>query len=235
MIPHKLVGSARAPGQGAELRCFHHDRDFTIYVDGTELMSTRVYGSEEALAELALARFGEGQARRVLVGGLGMGFTLARTLKLTGPDTVVDVAELVPEVVDWNRELFGHCADHPLRDQRTNLILGDVGRVLTGARGCYDVILLDVDNGPEGLLHADNNLLYDDRGLATARNALRPGGVLAVWSAHDNHAFEQRLRHVGFQPIRHRVRARRTKGPWRTIWVATIKPSHTKARGAAPV
>ncbi|MFO1077222.1 MAG: hypothetical protein U1E73_05795 [Planctomycetota bacterium] len=233
MIRHELVGTARAPGQGGELRCFHHDRDFTIYVDGTELMSTRVYGSEEALAELALARFGQEDARRVLVGGLGMGFTLARALALTGPEAVVDVAELVPEVVTWNRELFGHCADHPLRDRRTNLIVGDVGHVIADARGCYDVILLDVDNGPEGLLRASNDLLYDARGLATARRALRPDGVLAVWSAHDNHAFEQRLRQGGFHPVRHRVRARRTKGPWRTIWVATTGAVPTATRSVA--
>ncbi len=224
MIPTELVGSARVPGQGGELRCFRHDRDFTIYVDGIELMSTRVFGSEQALAELAIGRRGVAHATRILVGGLGMGFTLARVLELCGPAAVVEVAELVPEVVDWNRRLFGHCAGHPLHDPRTHLIVGDVRHVLAQASQSHDVILLDVDNGPEGISHRDNAALYAEDGLRTARAALRPGGVLAVWSGHDDPAFERRLRRTGFQAVRHRVRARRTKGPWRTIWVATLPP-----------
>ncbi len=226
MIRHQLVGSAPIPGHGTghrgELRCYHHDGAFTFVVDSTELMSSRVHGSEEALAELALERLGARQAPRVLVGGLGMGFTLARALELVDAAAIVEVAELVPEVVTWNREVLGQCARHPLRDPRTHLIVGDVGEVIAAATGRYDAMLLDVDNGPEGLSRPCNDRLYDDRGLATARAALRPGGVLAVWSSVSNPAFTARLRRSGFAVAEHRVRARRTRGPRRTIWVAAV-------------
>lgn len=209
------------PGHLAELRCFRHDGDFTIWIDGTELMSSRVHGSEEALAELALQRLGPCQAPRVLVGGLGMGFTLARTLALVDAEAVVDVVELVPEVVSWNRDLLGHRTRHPLRDPRTNLIVGDVVETIAAAKGRYDAMLLDVDNGPEGLSRPSNEHLYGDSGLVAARAALRPGGVLAVWSSWANPPFTARLRRGGFCVAEHTVRARRTKGPRRTIWVAT--------------
>ena len=209
------------PGHLAELRCFRHDGDFTIWIDGTELMSSRVHGSEEALAELALERLGPRAAPRVLVGGLGMGFTLARTLALVDAEAVVDVVELVPEVVSWNRDLLGHRTRHPLRDPRTNLIVGDVVETIAAAKGRYDVMLLDVDNGPEGLSRPSNEHLYGEAGLVAARAALRPGGVLAVWSSWANPPFTARLRSGGFTVTEHTVRARRTKGPRRTIWVAT--------------
>lgn len=221
MIPRELLGSAPVPGHLAELRCFRHDGDFTIWLDGTELMSSRVHGSEEALAELALQRLGARAAPRLLVGGLGMGFTLARALALVDAAAVVDVAELVPEIVTWNRDLLGHCAGHPLRDPRTNLIVGDVGALLAAASRTYDAVLLDVDNGPVGLTHPDNDGLYGDQGLASARAALRPGGVFGIWSSARNPVFETRLRHCGFAVERHQVRARRDKGPRRTIWVAS--------------
>ncbi len=220
MIPHELVGTAPIPGHRAELRCFRHDGDFTIWIDGTELMSSRVHGSEEALAELALQRLGARRAARVLVGGLGMGFTLARTLSLLDDAATVDVVELVPEVVSWNRDLLGHRTRHPLRDARTKLIVGDVVEVIAAANGVYDAMLLDVDNGPAGLSRPSNDRLYGDAGLAAARAALRPGGVLAVWSSWANAEFDARLRRSGFAVTEHCVRARRTKGPRRTIWVA---------------
>ncbi len=212
---------ARIPGHTGELRCFHHDGNYTIRVDGIELMSTRVHGSEEQLAELALQRLGPRPAARVLVGGLGMGFTLARSLALLPPDAVVTVAELVPEVVEWNRELFGEHSRHPLRDARTQLIVDDVGKVLAEHRASFDAVLLDVDNGPDGLSRPANQALYGERGLAQARDALRPDGVLAVWSSWPAPRFTDRLRRSGFEVVEHRVRARRTKGPRRTIWVGT--------------
>lgn len=218
VIPQELVGSAKVPG-GGELHCYRHDGAFTIRVDGTELMSTRVFGSEEELAELAIERLGRRAAPRVLIGGLGMGFTLARTLQLVDAAAVVEVAELVPEVVAWNKELFGHCSGDPLRDPRARVVLGDVAACIGIANDHYDVMLLDVDNGPDGLTRPDNDRLYGERGLAQARAALRQGGVLGVWSAHRNDAFTQRLRRGGFDVREHRVRARRTKGPARTIWV----------------
>lgn len=221
MLPTTLVGVARIPGHTGELRCFHHDGDYTIRVDGIELMSTRVHGSEEQLAELALQRLGPRAAAHVLVGGLGMGFTLARALAMLPPDAVVTVAELVPEVVTWNRELFGDHNHHPLRDARTRLIVDDVGKVLADNRAGFDAVLLDVDNGPDGLSRPANQALYGERGLAQARDALRPGGVLAVWSSWPAPRFTDRLRRSGFDVVEHRVRARRTKGPRRTIWVGT--------------
>ncbi|MBL8730277.1 MAG: spermidine synthase [Planctomycetes bacterium] len=230
MKPHELVGSARVPGHDAELRCYRHDGDFTIWLDRVELMSSRVTGSEQMLAELALECLGARSAPRVLVGGLGMGFTLARVLALADAEAAVEVVELVPEVVTWNRDLLGQCAGHPLRDARTHLVLDDVGDVIRGAEDRYDAILLDVDNGPEGLSRPRNERLYGDRGLLAIHRALRPGGVLAVWSSADNRAFDKRVRRSGFHVTEHHVRARRTKGPRRTIWVARRTEPEAGAR-----
>ncbi|MCA8965854.1 MAG: spermidine synthase [Planctomycetes bacterium] len=224
MIPRELLGVGKVPGHsghGKELRCYRHDRDYSIWIDGIELMSSRVHGSEQALAELALDKLGPKAAPRILVGGLGMGFTLARALALVDEQARVDVAELVPEVVTWNRELFGHCAGNPLQDPRTHVVVDDVGKVIAGATGLYDAILLDVDNGPEGLSRPANNSLYNRPGLVAARAALGRGGVLAIWSSGEDETFERRLRDAGFAVKAHRVRARITKGPRRIIWVAT--------------
>jgi len=220
VIDHDLLGTARVPGDLAELRCFHFNGEYSIWVDGNELMSSHTHGSEQALAELSLARLGHRVAPRLLIGGLGMGFTLGRALALVDPHAQVEVAELVPEVVAWNRDLYGHFAGHPLRDPRTRLIVGDVAAALSAATGAYDAVMLDVDNGPARLSRADNDDLYAERGLATARNALRPGGVLAVWSTDDNAVFDARLRRSGFVVKKHTVRSRRTHGSQRTIWVA---------------
>jgi spermidine synthase len=223
VIAEQLVGTARIPGHDAELRCYRHDRDYWFRIDGIELMSTRAYGSEELLAELAVQRRGGRPAARVLVGGLGMGFTLARVLALLPHDATVDVAELVPEVVQWNRDLLGPFAGHPLRDSRVTVVVADVAEVLAGHPGCYDAVLLDVDNGPEALARPGNERLYRDQGLDAAKASLRRGGVLAVWSAGADPAFAGRLRRAGFVVAEHRVRARRTRGPRRTIWVATVR------------
>ena len=203
------------------MRCYHHDGDYEVWVDQTQLMSTRVYGSEEALVELAMQRLGHRKAPRVLVGGLGMGFTLARALALVPERGVVEVAELVPEIVTWNRELFGHCAGKPLEDPRARVIQGDVREVLEAAgEAAFDVVLLDVDNGPQGLSRPGNDSLYSRPGLKLLRKALKQGGVLAIWSSADDAAFDARLRKGRFQVQIHHVKARRTKGARRTIWVA---------------
>jgi spermidine synthase len=220
MIPQELMGAAKVPGQDRELRCYRHDGHFTFRTGRIELMSSRVHGSEEELAERALLRLPDPGSPRVLVGGLGMGFTLARALALLGPDAVVDVVEIVPEVVTWNRELLGHLSGHPLRDARVVLQVADVAAVIRGTRAAWDAILLDVDNGPEGLTSAANDQLYGDAGLAAACAALRPGGVLAVWSAAPDRAFPVRLRRHFRLVEEIRVRARRGRGPVRTIWVA---------------
>ena len=221
MKPRDLIATAAVPGHTGELRCYHHDGAYEVWVDHTELMSSRVFGSEEALAELAFERLGARRAPRVLVGGLGMGFTLARALALAPERAAVEVVELVPEIVAWNRELFGHCAGHPLKDPRARLVEGDVRAVVEAAgEGAYDVILLDVDNGPEGLSRPANDSLYSRPGLKRLRAALKQGGVLAVWSSGDDAAFDARLRQGRFNVKLHHPKARRTKGARRTIWVA---------------
>jgi len=221
MIPWEHLRSARVPGRSSELRLCRHDRDYVFRIDGTELMNSRAHGSEEALAELALARIAHEPAPRVLVGGLGMGYTLARVLALASAGARVDVVELVPEVIQWNRELIGHLAGHPLRDRRATVRGGDVGPVIRTARAHYDAILLDVDNGPEGLTSAGNDRIYSRAGVSAARAALRPCGVLAIWSTAADPAFCKRMRMAGLQVEEVRVRTRRTKGPRRFIWLAT--------------
>lgn len=215
-----MIATASIPGHSGELRCYHHDGDYEVWVDHTELMSSRVFGSEEQLAELGLERLGHRRTPRVLIGGLGMGFTLARTLALVTPRAIVEVAELVPEIVTWNQELFGHCAGHPLKDERAKLIVGDVREIIENAPDTYDLVLLDVDNGPEGLSRPSNDSLYNRTGLKKIRTSLKQGGVLAVWSSADDSKFDARIREIKFQVETRHVRARRTKGARRTIWTA---------------
>lgn len=224
VIPQELLGTANVPGQDGELKLYRHDRDFIFRVNGAELMTSRAHGSEELLAELALARLPEMGAARVLVGGLGMGFTLAKVLSLVGDNAVVDVVELVPEVVAWNREWLGELNGHPLGDPRVRLIEGDVVPRIRGAKADYDAILLDVDNGPEGLTRESNDRLYNRRGLSSARTALRRGGVLAIWSSANHPWFTKRIASCGLEVSEERVRARRAKGARRTIWVAVRPP-----------
>ncbi|MCB9876835.1 MAG: spermidine synthase [Planctomycetes bacterium] len=220
MKPRELIATANIPGQDQELRCYHHDGAYAVWVGNTELMSTRVFGSEEQLAELALERLGPRKAPRVLVGGLGMGFTLRRALQLLPEKASVEVVELVPEVVTWNREIYGQCAGHPLQDPRVTVTLGDVREAIENGEGAYDAILLDVDNGPEGLARPGNDSLYNTPGLKAQHRALKSGGVVAVWSSADHPQFDQRLRRGRWAVSQHRVRARRDKGPVRFIWVA---------------
>ncbi|WP_339095589.1 hypothetical protein WDJ50_13430 [Deinococcus sp. VB142] len=155
---------------------------------------------------------------RVLVGGLGMGFTLAEALRHLGPDARVVVAELVPQVVEWNRADLGECAGWPLRDPRVQVEVADVGAAM-GKSGPFDAILLDVDNGPEGLTRDDNGRLYSPAGLRRAWEALRPGGVLAVWSAHPAPAFTRKLEKAGFGVRVEQVRERVGKGAIHTVWL----------------
>jgi spermidine synthase len=220
LFPHELLGTAIVPGHRGELRLYRHDGDFTLRIDRHELMSSRVHGSEEVLAEAALQPLGALPAPRVLLGGLGMGFTLARTLALVPGTAEVVVAELVPEVVQWNQDWLGELTGRPLADPRVRVHVGDVAQVLAQPGVGFDAILLDVDNGPEGLTAAANDNLYQARGLSVARSALRAGGVLAVWSSAPDASFTVRLRQAGFAVEEVRVKARRTRGPVRTIWVA---------------
>jgi len=217
----ELLGEAEAP-DGTEMRLMRHDREYVIFSRGRILMSSRMHGSEAALAALACERAKTAEAPSVLVGGLGLGFTLRATLNLLPHDAAVVVAELVQAVVDWNLGPLGPLAGDPLRDRRTRLEVGDVGHLLAASRSRFDVILLDVDNGPEAFVSSGNVGLYGDPGLAAARAALKPGGVLAVWSAFDDRKFVRRLRYAGFSVRVEHVRARlKQGGPMHTIFVAT--------------
>lgn len=225
MIPWELLDTARIPGNGGELQLYRRDTEFSISIaGGSVLMSTRAHSSEDALAELACRPIADRFQPRVLIGGLGMGFTLATALRHLGANAEVVVAELVPAVVAWNRGPLGEHAGHPLRDERTRVREGDVARILKVERQAYDAILLDVDNGPVGLTHKKNNWLYTLEGLTASYIALRPRGVLAVWSAGPDTEFNERLRKVGFKVKQTRVRAQAKKGDLHTIWLAERGP-----------
>jgi spermidine synthase len=221
MVPRELIDVAPVPG-GEELRLYRRGGDFMVVLDRNELMSSRMSGSEEALATMTLDRLGARRAgARVLIGGYGMGFTLRAALRVLGPGSRVTVAELVPQIVDWARgpmaALTGGCLD----DARVALAIGDVGAVMARARGEYDAILLDVDNGPDGLTRLGNDRLYAPAGLAAAKAALAPGGILAVWSAAPDRAFTRRLGEAGLAGDEVQVAARSNgKGPRHTIWFA---------------
>lgn len=225
MIPDVLLASATIPDTRKELRLYQRGEMFSIKIAGRgELMNSRVHGSEIALAELACERIAGRTQTRVLVGGLGMGFTLAAALRVLGPEAEVVVAELVPEVVDWNREIMGEPAGHPLADPRSTVYVGDVGNLLREQRAGFDAILMDVDNGPEAMIRRENDWLYSVAGLETTRRALRPQGVLAVWSAGPDRLFSSRLHNAGFKVEEVTVRPHKAgKGPRHHIWLAAAK------------
>jgi spermidine synthase len=217
--PWELLGETRAP-DGADVKLMRRGGEYVILANGKSLMSSRMHGSEEALATLACRRARTLAEPCVLVGGLGMGFTLRATLDLLPPDATVIVAELLPAVVDWNRGPLGTLADHPLTDRRVRIDVGDVAATLRESSGRFDAVVLDVDNGPDAFTASTNAGLYSDRGLASVRAALKAGGVLAVWSAWEDRKFEQRLRHGAFTVEVERVRARLKKGgPRHTIFL----------------
>ena len=221
MIPWIQLGSARVPG-GGELRLKQRGTEFSIMLGTSELMNSRLSGSEEALARLACARLGGRSAPHLLIGGLGMGFTLRAALAELPGDARVTVAELVPEVVAWARGPMAGLFEGSLDDPRVVVRETDVADPIRSGKGAYDAILLDVDNGPEGLSRKANDALYDHAGLAAARAALRPGGVLAVWSSAPDAGFTRRLAQAGFSVEETRVRARRGGGGARhVIWLAT--------------
>jgi spermidine synthase len=197
---------------GSDMRLTRQGDEYVILVNGKTLMSSRMHGSEEALATIACRQARSLEQPRVLVGGLGMGFTLRATLDLLPPGAVVRVVELVPAVVEWNRGVLGAIAGHPLKDRRVRIEVGDVGFTLRANPGGFDAILLDVDNGPSAFTTPANEGLYDNAGVAASYAALRTGGALAVWSAWEDRKFEQRLRFHGFVAQVDRVRARLKKG-----------------------
>lgn len=218
MTPREVIGVAEVPG-GEPLRLVRHGRDFIIMLERNELMSSRMSGSEEALAEMTLDRLSDPANARLLIGGYGMGFTLRAALRRLGPKGWACVVELVPGIIEWARGPMAELADGCLDDPRTQLVMGDVGAEIARSRGSWEAILLDVDNGPDGLTRDANDGLYTMRGLEKARTALAPGGVLAVWSAGPDPAFSRRMRDAGFAVEEVQVRARSNgKGPRHVIW-----------------
>jgi spermidine synthase len=220
MKPWELLGQTTAP-DGTDLTLSRRDREYVIFANHNKiLMSSRMHGSEEALAAFALKTTKTMEAPSVLVGGLGMGFTLRAALDLLPPDATIVVAELVPAVVEWNRGPLGPLAGHPLDDTRVRIDVGDVLVALRSNPGRFDAVLLDVDNGPDAFTTSGNAGLYDDRGVSTAHAVLKSGGVLTVWSAWEDRKFEQRLRYHGFRVKVERVRARlKQGGPRHTIFL----------------
>lgn len=222
MVPWELLDSAAIPGSKGQLHLYRRGDEYSIRVENRELMNSRVHGSEDALARLACETIAGRPGTRVLIGGLGMGFTVAAALELLGADAELVVAELAAAVVAWNRGSLAALAGRPLESGRVTVRELDIARILKVEQGAFDAILLDVDNGPEGLTRRGNRWLYGPAGLAAAWRTLRPGGVLGVWSAGPNQEFADRLRQAGFAVDESRVRAREVnKGSWHTIWIAT--------------
>lgn len=222
MLPYKLIDTAT--WAGTTLRLYQRGDEFSIRVDKAgELMNSRAHHSEDVLAELACKMIAGREKPHLLVGGLGLGFTLAAVLSHTGPDARVTVSELIPAVVRWNRDYMGSLAGHPLSDARVQVLELDVGQVMQEHKN-FDAIMLDVDNGPSSFTHDDNNALYSSRGLNRAFNALKAGGVLTVWSATTDPAFTQRMVKAGFEVTEQRVGSHTSKrGNRHNIWIG-VRP-----------
>jgi len=222
--PWENLASAHAP-DGTLVELARRGDEYLIRAGGYDLMSSEDEASSRALASYACGQLSDRDHVRVLIGGLGMGFTLREALERLAPSAVVEVSELVPSVVEWNRGLLGGLAADPLSDPRTHLWVGDVSERIGAVRDHYHAILLDVDNGPDALAHGCNDLLYGPRGIERATNALVAGGVFAVWSFSDDAAFTRRLESSGFDVSLHRVAAsRRGRGRNHFVWVAS-KPA----------
>ncbi|EZP82247.1 Spermidine synthase [Novosphingobium resinovorum] len=222
MIQRELLDSAWIP-DGEKLELFRHDKDFMIVIGHNELMSTRKWGSEEVLATMAYDRIkGSSKRPHFLIGGYGMGFTLRAALRVLPADAKITVVELVPEIIQWARGPMAHLTGDCLEDPRVNLVMGDVAQAIVDGHGDYDAILLDVDNGPDGLVREDNNVIYSKVGLREAYGALTPDGVLAIWSAGADPSFTRRIERARFAVDEVKVHARSNgKGPKHVIWFAS--------------
>ncbi len=222
MIPWLQIDTARVPGAEVELRLMRRGDEFSMMLGPNELMNSRLSGSEEALATLVCRRIEAVKAPHLLIGGLGMGFTLRAALAVLGSEARIVVAELVPAVIAWARGPMAAIFGNSLDDPRARVVGADVIEVIQSHASAFDAILLDVDNGPEGLVREANNALYDLKGLKAIRRALRPRGVLAVWSSGPNPSFSRRLREAGFDVNEVAVRATtKRKGARHVIWFAT--------------
>ena len=221
MIPRILIDTAKVPGGDGELRLMKRGDEFSIMLGQNELMNSRLSGSEEGLAHLACKAVATIEQPRVLIGGLGMGFTLRAALASLGTQAQIVVVELIPAVVKWAEGPMMAIFRGSLDDPRVSVRVADVGDVIRSSSSAFDAILLDVDNGPEALSRNANDTLYGLKGLRAARAALRPGGVLAVWSSGLDASFVKRLRMSGFEVEEHKIRAGARRGARHIIWVAT--------------
>lgn len=221
----ETLAGVRVPGEGGTISLIKRGDEFILRVRNTELMNSRAHESEDELAKLVCTKLAHLKEPTILIGGLGMGFTLAAALKEVGPQAKVIVAELIGAVVEWNRGPLAHLAGNPLSDARVKVRVGDIAVSLQTELEEFDGILLDVDNGPEGLTRDSNNWLYSNDGLAASYSALRPGGILAVWSSHPEKSFGMRLEKIGFAVEEVKVPITSgDPGERHTIWLA-FKPS----------
>ena len=234
MIPWQELDRATVPGEDAPLVLLRRDDEFVIRVGPRALMSSALHGSEEMLAEWACARAASRADASVLIGGLGMGYTLAAALRHLQPTARVMVVELIPAVIEWNRGRLAHLAGRPLADARASVRAGDVAEVFREQQAAFDTILLDVDNGPNGLTRATNDWLYSPLGLRAAFRSLRSEGVLGVWSVAPDRGFFDRLVESGFAVEEKVARARRTRGGRHTLWLAT-RPAARRRRSPQPM
>jgi len=234
MKPRIKIASARTP-DGGEMLLYQHDRDFLIELDGEDLMLSRHHESELELARLGCAHLAGRKAPSILIGGLGMGYTLRQALDMLSADAEVVVGELLDAVVEWNREFFGELNSRPLADARVELETGNIVELISRSKGRFDVILLDIDNGPSAMTYSGNRRLYDYEGIMTCRRALRNKGCLAVWSAGPSKAYEQLLIRCGFHVRRYRVPAYKgSKSQSRFLWVASEDKSILPPGGGEP-
>lgn len=225
MKPTIKLATAHTP-DGGEMTLSQHDRDFSIKINGHELMNSRQHESEMELARLGCAHLSGHAAPSVLIGGLGMGYTLRQTLDMLGPKATITVSELLPAVVDWNRDFMGQLNEHPLKDKRANVIVGDIYPLLLASKGKFDAILLDIDNGPSAIVDSGNQRLYTPEGIQVCRRALRKNGCLAIWSGVPSKAFEKILASCGFHVRRYKLKA--YSGSRRNslyVWIASENKS----------
>jgi spermidine synthase len=221
MIKTIKIASTMTP-DGSEMMLYRHGHDFSIKINGQDLMHSRQHESEEDLARLGCGHLVAHNAPRILVGGLGMGYTLRKALDMLSPCAQVVVSELLGVVVEWNREFIGELNNHPLRDERVEVVTGDIVDLISSSRSRFDAILLDVDNGPDALTDTGNRRLYCSEGIMACRHALHEDGCLAVWSAGPSNKFEEILMSCGFNVRRFAVSSHRGgKSRSRFIWVAS--------------
>ncbi len=229
MKPYERLGEARTP-DGSILALYRHDGAYLIRADGVELMSTRRHHSEDRLAELACEPLRNTPGARVLIGGLGLGFTLRAALRVLPADAEVVVAEFLAEVIAWNANPEYDLSAEAMRDPRVRVVQDDVVNVLQGSPGAFDAIMLDTDNGPDGMLMTENTRLYTAKGVVATVAALRAGGTIVYWSVGDDPRFARTLRHVGLTVEAEKSRAHQTSGPLHTLYIA--RPAVKAAKGA---